>query len=568
MQILQLDVDSISYELIKPEIKIYEKAEENNVLIEDALVLYVSVESGDTEQTAEDAVKDAAAFMAKLKRKKIVIYPYAHLSKTLEKPERALEILNKMRSTAKELGLEVYSSPFGWNKKWNLSIKGHPMAEQSKRYGAGAATKAQGTTHTTHQKLEEKPVDLSIVKKSDWSGLPESDHRTIGERLDLYSFQEVSPGMVYWHPNGHTIFRELMKYIREKLEEYDYQEIATPAFANLALWHVSGHIDKYRENMYMFESAEGQVMGLKPMNCPSTIMIFKSRRWSYRDLPVRFADFDKLYRNEISGALTGLFRVREMTQDDAHIFATEDQIERELANILRLVKELYGKFDLEFVAKLSTMPDKHLGDEKLWKKATSSLEEALKENKIKYEVKEKEGAFYGPKIDFDVKDSMGREWQCATVQLDYQLPQRFGLEYTGEDGKQHAPVIIHRVIYGTLERFLGVLTEHLHGKFPTWLSPVQVRVITISEHSNKYAEDVYKKLREKHFRAELDISDKTLEYKIRDAKMMEINYTVVIGQKEQEAGTVSIRKRDGTQKMGVKLEDFAADLEKEIRERK
>ncbi len=247
--------------------------------------------------------------------------------------------------------------------------------------------------------------------------------------------------------------------------------------------------------MFAFD-VDKESIGLKPMNCPSIIMIYKSRRWSYRELPVRFSDFDKLYRNEISGALTGLFRVREITQDDAHIFAREDQVEEEIANVLKLIKEFYSKFNLKYKAKLSTMPDSHLGDEALWEKATANLKNALEKNKMKYEIKEKEGAFYGPKIDFDIVDSIGREWQCATVQLDYQLPQRFGLEYTGEDGKEHMPVMIHRVIYGSLERFIGVFIEHSQGKFPTWLAPVQVRVISISEQANDYAEKVYKELRE------------------------------------------------------------------------
>ncbi len=569
MQILQFDVNSIEYELVKPEVKIYEKVDESEKkkVIEDALVLFVSVEKGDTPEIAKKAIDDASAFMATLKRKRLVIYPYAHLSNNLESPQLAFEILQHMRNFAADKGLEVFSSAFGWNKRWTLAIKGHPMAEQSKRYGSSAIKPAPGPAEQKIDASRSKPVDLSIVRKSDWSGLPDSDHRTIGERLNLYSFQEISPGMVYWHNNGYIVFKELMKYIRERLDEYGYQEIATPALASLALWHVSGHIDKYRDDMFLFET-DSQAMGLKPMNCPSTIMVYKSKRWSYRELPVRLADFDKLYRNEISGALSGLFRVREFIQDDAHLFVTEAQVQDELIKILMLVKELYGKFGMEYKAKVSTMPDNHLGDDKLWEKATEALKLALTTNGMKFEVKDKEGAFYGPKIDFDVKDSMGREWQCATVQLDYQLPQRFGLEYTGEDGKQHAPVIIHRVIYGSIERFIGVLTEHLHGKFPAWLSPVQVRVITISEQTNDYAQSIYKKLKEKHFRAEIDVSDRTLEYKVRDAKMMEINYTIIVGKKEQESGTISIRGRDNKQRMGVTLDDFARELEEEVRLRK
>lgn len=566
MQILQFDVNSIEYELVKPEAKVYEKVEEKKFVIEDALVLFVSIEKGDSEEIAKNAIGDASRFMTNLKREKLVIYPFAHLSRNLEAPDRALQILEAMKGEAKEKGLIVFSAPFGWNKKLKIDIKGHPMAEQSKRYGASAAKvdDAQPKHETTKIK---QPVDMSIVRKSDWSGLPDTDHRTIGERLNLYSFQEVSPGMVYWHPKGHIMFRELLRFVRENQERYGYQEISTPAVANLALWHVSGHIDHYKDDMFIFES-EKESLGMKPMNCPSSILIYKSRKWSYKELPFRTMIMDRLYRNEISGALTGLFRVREFTQDDSHIFIREDQIGEEITSVLKLMKETYATFGFEYKVKLSTMPDSHMGDDALWERATNALKNALDKNGIKYVIKDGEGAFYGPKIDVDIKDSQGREWQCATIQVDYQLPLRFGLEYIGEDGKAHSPVIIHRAILGTLERFMGILVEHYKGKFPLWLSPIQVRVITISEQSNDYAQQVYDYLKQMHIRAQLDISDKTLEYKIRDAKTMEINYTVVIGKKEQEAKTISVRDRSGKQSIGVKIEDFAISLEEEIRLRR
>ena len=559
MKILQLDVDNITYLPVKPEAKIYDDVKKEKVSIDLALVLLVSVEKGDTLEMAEKAAKDTASYLEKLQRKRLVIYPYAHLSNNLASPEDALTIINYLCKNAPE-GVEVLRGPFGWNKKLSLDIKGHPLAEQSRSYYP------EGAEEKTYKKVRPMSVNTSLVRKSSWAGLPDTDHRTIGERLDLYSFQEVSPGMVYWHNNGLIIFKELIKYIREKLTEYDYKEIATPAFANIALWHVSGHIEKYKDDMFML-SSEGQEMGLKPMNCPSTILIYKSRKWSYRDLPLRLADFDKLYRNEISGALTGLFRVREMTQDDAHIFVMDSQVENELTKLLTMIKELYAKFNLEYKAKLSTMPDKHLGDEALWAKATESLEHALKHNNIKYEIKPKEGAFYGPKIDFDIKDSMGREWQCATVQLDYQQPQRFGLEYTGEDGKEHTPVMIHRVIYGSLERFIGVLTEHVQGKFPTWMAPVQARVITISEQNNGYAEKIYTELRKNQIRTEIDIGNKTLENKIREAILMKIPYMVVVGKKEEESGKITIRSRSGKQTFGIATEEFIAKIHEEIETR-
>ncbi len=554
-----MDVNNITYEPVAPEASVYEDAKKEKVSLDGTLVIFVSVEKGDTMQMAELAVKDTEEFMRKLGRKALLIYPFAHLSNNLESPKEAMRILEHMyKHVSKEY--DVSKAPFGWTKKMSVDVKGHPLAEQSRSYGGGESQKI-------YEKAKPVEANTAIVRKSDWAGLPEGDHRTIGERLDLYSFQEVSPSMVYWHPNGHVVYRELVRFIRELEERYGYEETSTPVVSNTALWHVSGHYDHYKENMFMFENDMGQ-LGLKPMNCPSTILIYKSRKWSYRDLPFRTATFDKLYRKEVSGALTGLFRVMELTQDDGHIFLAESQVGTEAERFLEFVKEVYETFGMKFIAKLSTMPDSHMGDETLWEKATASLKGALERSGIDYEVKEKEGAFYGPKIDFDVIDSMGRAWQCATLQVDYQMPLRFGLEYTGDDGKEHTPVIIHRAALGSIERFTAILVEHLHGKFPAWIAPTQVVVVSISEQTSGYAEEVYKALKGNGIRAELDVSGRTLQYKIRDAKMKEVPYTIILGKKEEEAKTVSIRLRDGTQKNQVKLEDFTAQLKEEISNRR
>ena len=554
-----MDVNNITYEPVAPEASVYEDAKKEKVSLDGTLVIFVSVEKGDTMQMAELAVKDTEEFMRKLGRKALLIYPFAHLSNNLESPKEAMRILEHMyKHVSKEY--DVSKAPFGWTKKMSVDVKGHPLAEQSRSYGGGESQKI-------YEKAKPVEANTAIVRKSDWAVLPEGDHRTIGERLDLYSFQEVSPSMVYWHPNGHVVYRELVRFIRELEERYGYEETSTPVVSNTALWHVSGHYDHYKENMFMFENDMGQ-LGLKPMNCPSTILIYKSRKWSYRDLPFRTATFDKLYRKEVSGALTGLFRVMELTQDDGHIFLAESQVGTEAERFLEFVKEVYETFGMKFIAKLSTMPDSHMGDETLWEKATASLKGALERSGIDYEVKEKEGAFYGPKIDFDVIDSMGRAWQCATLQVDYQMPLRFGLEYTGDDGKEHTPVIIHRAALGSIERFTAILVEHLHGKFPAWIAPTQVVVVSISEQTSGYAEEVYKALKGNGIRAELDVSGRTLQYKIRDAKMKEVPYTIILGKKEEEAKTVSIRLRDGTQKNQVKLEDFTAQLKEEISNRR
>ncbi|MDG6929519.1 MAG: threonine--tRNA ligase, partial [Nitrososphaerota archaeon] len=390
MKVLLNHVDYIEYEPVAKEIRHAEEAEKARRRLEELAVLFTTVESGDDDGTAKAAVGEISASLERLGVGRVLVYPFAHLSRDLAPPAAALSLLKAMESGLREAGLETHRAPFGWNKALVLSVKGHPLAEQSKSFGG-------------EEKKEPRKVNTSAVKKSDWVGLPETDHRSIGEKLDLFSFQEVSPAMVYWHPKGYTVYKELLSFLRRKETEYGYQEISTPALANIALWQVSGHIDHYRENMFVFKSDFGE-LGLKPMNCPSTMLIYKSRKWSYRELPFRTAIFDKLYRKEVSGALSGLFRVQELTQDDGHIFVAENQLGSELALLLKFVKEVYDTFGLRFTAKLSTMPEDHMGDKSFWDKATAVLEEALKVNKLAYEVKEGEGAFYGPKIDFDVFD--------------------------------------------------------------------------------------------------------------------------------------------------------------------
>jgi threonyl-tRNA synthetase len=393
------------------------------------------------------------------------------------------------------------------------------------------------------------------IKKSDFTGLPETDHRIIGERLDLFTFQEPSPGMVYWHDKGWRLRNILVDFIRKELRERGYLEISNPALANTVLWRVSGHSEHYRDNMFLTKLGDEE-MGLKPMNCPSTFLVYKSRRWSFRDLPVRYAIFDPLYRNELSGVASGLFRVKILTQDDAHIIATEDQAEKEVSDLIDLLAKMYQAFRLEYKVKISTMPDEHMGSEEEWERATSTLIKVVKAKRLSYEVKEKEGNFYAPKIDVDIKDSLGREWQCGTIQLDLQMPKRFRLTYAGSDGKDHTPVVIHRTIYGSLERFIGILTEHYQGKFPFWLSPVQARVLSVSDENRSYAEAVLKRLLEAGIRAEGDFESGTVGAKVRNAQLQKIPYMVVLGSKEEASSTIAVRSRDGDVKYDVRLEDF------------
>ncbi|MFH0710958.1 MAG: threonine--tRNA ligase [Candidatus Aenigmatarchaeota archaeon] len=560
MRILQMHSDWIEYEPIKKEISVAEEAEKKKYKLEEIVVLFVSVEDGDNEKVGVEAIDEIKEFLKNVKVNKILIYPFAHLSSNLAKPDEALKILKEMEEHAKKLKIEVHRAPFGWNKALSIKVKAHPLAEQSKSFGAGK------------KKVEIKSVrevknPLVMIKRSDFSGLSEKDHRIIGEQLDLFSFQEVGPGMVFLHPKGLVLKNILVDFWRKEHNKRDYLEISAPILLNNALWQVSGHWDHYKENMF-FSEVEGQGFGLKPMNCPNAIMIFKSKSRSYRDLPLRYNELGLVHRNELSGVLSGLFRLRSFVQDDAHLFVDEKNLENEIIQIIDLVKYFYDIFGFEFSVELSLRPEKAMGDEKIWKKAEDALEKALKDAKIKYSKNPGEGAFYGPKIDFHIKDSMGRKWQLATVQVDFFMPERFKAFYIGEDGKEHLPIIIHRVIYGALERFMGILVEHYQGKFPIWLSPVQAKVLSISDDNMKYAKKVLQILKENEMRVEGDLESHKIEYKIRNAQIQKIPYMIVLGKKEEESESISVRDRDGKVKFKVKLEDFikeVKDLERKFK---
>ncbi|MGA2666120.1 MAG: threonine--tRNA ligase [Nitrososphaerales archaeon] len=569
MRILQQHLDFIEYEPKAKEISLAEEAEKKVHRYEEIVVLFTSVEQGDDAGVAKKAIEGTRDYLGRLKVNRIIIYPYAHLSQNLARPKEALEVLRTMEAYAKEAGIETYRAPFGWNKAFQIKVKGHPLAEQSRLYSSAAAVVAQPQQPPPERVSTDRRVEmteeqlLSRIKKSDFGGLPETDHRIIGERLDLFSFQEPSPGMVYWHDKGWTLRNTLVDFIRRELRARGYKEVSNPALANTNLWRVSGHSDHYRDNMFLTKLGEEE-MGLKPMNCPSTFLVYRSRKWSFRDLPVRYAIFDPLYRNELSGVASGLFRVKILTQDDAHIIAREDQAEGEVSDLLDLLGKMYAAFKLEYRVKISTRPDETMGTDEEWARATKTLISVVEAKGLPYEIKEKEGNFYAPKIDVDIKDSLGREWQCGTVQLDLQMPKRFRLAYTGSDGKEHTPVVIHRTIYGSLERFIGILTEHYQGKFPTWLAPVQVRVLSLTDETVGYAAAVAKRLEGEGLRVESDLESATVGSKIRNAQLQKIPYMLVIGKKEEEAGTVAVRARDGDVKYGVKLEEFVANLKAEV----
>ncbi len=573
MKILQMHADFIEYTPIEKEISSAEEAEKNKKVREDEiLVLFTAVENGDDENTARRAISDAKEFLDKLKLNRIMIYPFAHLSQDLASPQEALGVLKKMQEISESLGISTSKAPFGWNKALQIKVKGHPLAEMSRSYWRGEEGEKEGkklpeggpiTVVKRKKELGEHEM-LARIKKSDFSGLPETDHRIIGERQDLFSFYEPSPSMVYWHDKGLILRNLLIDFIRKEIRKRNYIEISTAALANIILWKVSGHWDFYKDNMFLTKLGDDD-FGLKPMNCPSTFLYYKSRSWSYRDLPLRIADFDTLFRKELSGVASGLFRVKSFIQDDAHIFCTEDQIENEIKELVDLMHTLYGVFKLPYTPKVSTMPDEHLGTKEQWDRAVSILVETLRSKGVEPVIKEKEGAFYGPKIDVDVKDSMGRDWQCATIQLDYQLPMRFKLSYVGADGQEHTPVVIHRVIYGSLERFIAILLEHFKGRLPVWLSPVQIKVIPVSDQTNQYARDILSKLNLAGLRAEGDFENATMGSKIRDAQLQRVPYMVILGEREKKGRNISVRDREGKVEYGVNLEDFVAQIRQKER---
>jgi threonyl-tRNA synthetase len=412
-----------------------------------------------------------------------------------------------------------------------------------------------GTAWLTLEELDKHLWRLEEAKKR--------DHRKLGRELDLYAFHDVSPGAPFWLPNGWVMVRELERFVREVLDARGYQEISTPILVNKKLWEESGHWDHYRENMFLVESEE-QLFGLKPMNCPESTLVYRHALRSYRDLPLRFADMGRLHRNERSGTLTGLMRVRQFTQDDAHIYCRLDQIQDEITAVLELVREWYKTFMLEPFFKLSTRPEKSLGSDEQWQAAEGALHDALRANGLAFELNPGDGTFYGPKIDVDVQDALGRRWQVATIQVDFQQPDRFGLEYIDSDGQPKRPVMIHRAIFGSFERFVGVLVEHYAGAFPTWLAPVQARVLPISEKHIDYARTVHGRLRAARIRAELDDRNEKLGYRIRDAQVRKVPYMLVVGAREAENGTVSLRHRSGDDLGAVAIDRVLADLTREI----
>ena len=416
-----------------------------------------------------------------------------------------------------------------------------------------------GTAFNTKEELD---AYLNMLEEA-----AKRDHRKLGKELDLFSIQDEGPGFPFFHPNGMIVRNELEDYWRKIHREYGYQEIKTPMILSRSLWEQSGHWDHYRENMY-FTQIDELDFAIKPTNCPGGMLVYKTKPHSYKELPIRAGELGLVHRHELSGALHGLFRVRCFTQDDAHIFMMPSQIKEEIQNVIKLFDQVYGTFGLKYHAELSTRPEDSMGDAETWEKTTNALRDAMEDFGLEYVVNEGDGAFYGPKIDFHLTDSIGRTWQCGTIQLDMQLPEKFDLTYTGEDGLKHRPVMIHRVVYGSIERFIGILIEHYAGAFPAWLAPTQVRILPITDKHVAYAKELNDKMFALGLRVYLDDRNEKIGYKIREAQVQKIPYMLVIGDKEVEEGAVAVRRRSEGDLGAMKADDFIAMLQKEITEKK
>lgn len=412
-----------------------------------------------------------------------------------------------------------------------------------------------GTSFPKQQMLEEYLRMLEEAKKR--------DHRRIGKEMDLFAIMEEGPGFPFFFPKGMVIRNELEAFWRKSHVERGYEEIKTPLILNEELWHTSGHWDHYKNNMY-FTKIDENNYAIKPMNCPGAMLAYKRKMYSYRDFPMRICELGQVHRDELSGALHGLMRVRTFTQDDAHIFMLPEQMKDEIVGVIDFIDHVYKLFGFKYHVELSTRPESFMGTEEEWDKATDALREALEDKGMDYIINEGDGAFYGPKIDFHLEDSIGRTWQCGTIQLDFQMPQRFDLTYVGSDGEKHRPVMIHRVIFGSIERFIGILTEHFAGKFPLWLAPVQAKLLTVTQRFNDYAYEVAKRLTDASLRVEVDDRNEKIGYKIREARIQRDTYMLIIGEREQKAGTVSVRSIKEGELGEMSVEDLIAKLRKEI----
>ncbi len=571
MKVLFLHVDFIKFKPLKKALKsiaeLSEKEKEEKT-VKDALVVMTAVEKtdSDTKKIVAKLVENVKDIAKQVKTEKIVFYPYAHLSRELANPEHAIEVMDEAEKELKK-SFSVVRAPFGYYKEFELKVKGHPLSELSREIKIDS----DGETAVVEEKYDYKKLLNEISKtKLDTSKLKDNDHRIIGQQMDLFSFSEVAPGMVFWHNNGLIIRNELINFWREKHRKAGYQEISTPQIMDKKLWQISGHWEKYKDNNFTTDY-EKRTFLVKPMNCPGGMLVYKSRPKSYKELPLKVGEVGIVHRVELSGVLAGLFRVIQFTQDDAHIFCTEEQLEKEISEIMELINLFSNKFNLDFDhVELSTRPEKRIGSEKMWDKAEKILEDVLKKKKMKYKVNKGDGAFYGPKIDFHVKDSLNRTWQLSTIQLDFSMPERFELEYTDKDNSRKRPVMLHRVIYGSLERFIGILLEHTNGRLPLWLAPTQIRVLSFTDRNVDYAKKIIEKIENEipNVRVDADFRQTTVPQKVKEAEIMRVPYIIVVGDKEEKEKKLAVRSKGYKKIEVVDISSFIEKIKEEIEERK
>tara|TARA_Y100000310_G_scaffold345193_1_gene462549 strand:+ start:1277 stop:2974 length:1698 start_codon:yes stop_codon:yes gene_type:complete len=561
MKILSLHCDYIKYKPLKKALKEPEelsKKRQGEIKVENPLVLMIAVEKQDENNPnlIKELANEAKDLAKQVKAEKLVLYPYAHLSPSLSKPDFALKTLEEAEKKLKKDFKIIERAPFGYYKEFELKVKGHPLSELSRDIHFEAELPSR------EEDADPKKLLKQIGKtKLDSRKLKDNDHRIIGQQMDLFSFSDVAPGMPFWHNNGLIIFNELQEFWREEHKKADYREVKTPQILDKKLWQISGHWEKYKDNIFISEY-ENREFAVKPMSCPGGILIFRNRPKSYKDLPLRVGELGIVHRQELSGVLSGLFRVIQFTQDDAHIFCTEDNVKQELIKIMKLVDKFYKTFKLDYRVELSTRPEKRVGDDKIWDIAEKTLENVLKKEKVKYKINKGDGAFYGPKIDFHIKDSLNREWQCGTLQLDFAMPERFDLSYMDKDNKPKRPIMLHNAIYGSVERFIGILLEHTNGHLPLWLAPIQVRVINFTDKNNKACETLLKNLKKLNIRSDIDLKQEPISGKIKQAEIEKIPLIVVIGDKEEKAKTLAVRK--GGKVTQVKSDKFLEMIQKEI----
>ena len=533
---------------------------------------YYDVDLGDKKLSDED-LPAIEAEMAKIVKENLPIKPFV-LSR-----EDAVKLMEERGETYKvehigdlpeDAVLSFYQQGeyidmcIGPHLTYTKALKAFKLTQLSGAYWKNdknniMLTRIGGTAFRTREELEEYNKLMEEAARR--------DHRRIGKEMNLFMLCDEGPGFPFFLPKGMALKNALIDYWRDIHYKANYVEVSTPLIMNRHLWETSGHWDHYKDNMYATK-IDGEDYCIKPMNCPGGVMVYRSQPHSYRELPLRVGELGLVHRHELKGALHGLFRVRCFTQDDAHIFMRPDQITDEIIGVVGLINQVYSKFGFDYFVELSTRPENSMGSDEDWEAATNGLIKALEKLNMPYIVNEGDGAFYGPKIDFHLRDSLGRTWQCGTIQLDFQMPLNFGLEYIAEDGSRQRPIMIHRVCFGSIERFIGILTEHFAGKFPTWLAPTQVKVLPVSDKSMDYAKEVYEALRGKMIRCELDTRNEKIGYKIREARQVDrVPYMLIIGAKEVETNTVSVRDRDTDQTVTMKLDEFLDKLCKEIKER-